>query len=147
MIHKAWSSIEEVPYIFQGHLSHFKVTRLKRLSILTHIGRFRTVTPVGIHQWLRNDAQSLEQHRRVPYCFSCDQAAPWMVQSVCLTVCPSVCLSVTTFWLCSHPTKWYRKLEVAWKRCLLFFKVIHQISRSHGTKNRRFWTELSVSGL
>ena len=46
--------------------------------------------------------------------YSCDQAALWMVQSVCLSlclpaclsarlsVCPSVCLSVTHVWLCSH---------------------------------------------
>ena len=38
--------------------------------------------------------------------FSCDQAALWMVFSVCLSVrlsvCPSVCLSATPFWLCSH---------------------------------------------
>ena len=38
--------------------------------------------------------------------FSCDQAALWMVQSVCPSVClsvrPSVRLSVTPFWLCSH---------------------------------------------
>ena len=31
--------------------------------------------------------------------FSCDQAALWMVFSVCLSVCPSV---RHTFWLCSH---------------------------------------------
>ena len=30
---------------------------------------------------------------------------------------------------------------------LLFFKVIRQISRSHGTKNRRIWPRLGVSGL
>ena len=30
---------------------------------------------------------------------------------------------------------------------LLFFKVIHQISRSHGTKNRRIWPRLGVFGL
>ena len=30
---------------------------------------------------------------------------------------------------------------------LLFFKVIHQISRSHGSKNRRIWPRLCVSGL
>ena len=30
---------------------------------------------------------------------------------------------------------------------LLFFKVIHQISRSHGYKNRRIWPKLGVSGL
>ena len=34
--------------------------------------------------------------------FSCDQAALWMVFSVRLSVCPSVCLAVTPFWLCSH---------------------------------------------
>ena len=30
---------------------------------------------------------------------------------------------------------------------LLFFKVICQISRSHGSKNRRVWPRLGVSGL
>ena len=30
---------------------------------------------------------------------------------------------------------------------LLFSKVIHQISRSHGTKHHRFWPQLGVSGL
>ena len=30
---------------------------------------------------------------------------------------------------------------------LLFFKVIRQISRSHGSKNRRIWPRLVVSGL
>ena len=30
---------------------------------------------------------------------------------------------------------------------LLFFKVICQISRSHGAKNRRIWPRLGVSGL
>ena len=34
--------------------------------------------------------------------FSCDQAALQMVFSVCSSVRPSVCLSVTPFWLCSH---------------------------------------------
>ena len=30
---------------------------------------------------------------------------------------------------------------------LLFFKVIRQISRSHGSKSRRIWPRLGVSGL
>ena len=34
--------------------------------------------------------------------FSCDQAALWMVFSVRLSVCLSVRLSITPFWLCSH---------------------------------------------
>ena len=50
--------------VFQGHMSNCKVTRLKKSSILTKIKRFRTVTPVWIHQWLRNDAKSFKWHRR-----------------------------------------------------------------------------------
>ena len=59
--------------------------------------------------------------------------------------------------------EWFRTVTQAWihqwlwnnaqslkqhrRHALLFFKVIRQISRSRGTKNRRFWPELSVSGL
>ena len=88
MMHTAWCCLEEVPYCFtmssvkfQGH------TAKKKSSILTYIGRFQAVTPVWIHQWLWNDAQSLKQHRR---------------------------------------------------DALLFFKVIRQFSRSHGTNNANF---------
>ena len=41
---------ERCPIDFQGHPSNLKVTRLKRSLILTQIWRFRTVTPVWIHQ-------------------------------------------------------------------------------------------------
>ena len=60
MMHKAWSSIEEVPYCFQGHTSNCKVTRLKKSSILTQNLRFWILTPVWIQQWLWSDAQSLK---------------------------------------------------------------------------------------
>ena len=131
----------------------------------------------------------------VLYVFSCDQAALQIVFSVC----PSVCLSVTPFWLCSHhriimkfpgvitngQSKVHAKgqgqrlkgkvtevttqlnrfrtvtpvwIDIWWwndayslmllrRGALLFFKVIRQISRSHGSKNRRIWPRLGVSGL
>ena len=112
---------------------------------------------------------------------------------------PSVCLSVTPFWLCSHHRiimklselitndqskvhakgqgqrskvkvtevttqlnrfrtvtpvwihKWWwndaYSLMLLRRGALLFFKVIRQISRSHGSKNRRIWPRLGVSGL
>ena len=75
----------------QGQRSKVKVT-----EVTTHLNRFRTVTPVWIHIWWRNDAYSLMLVRR---------------------------------------------------GALLFFKVIHKISRSHGCKNRRIWPRLGVSGL
>ena len=114
-------------------------------------------------------------------------------------VCPSVRLSVTPFWLCSHhriivqfsgvitnverkvhakgqgqrskvkvtevttQLNRFRTVTPVWihiwwwndayslmllrRGALLFFKVIRQISRSHGSKNRRIWPRLGVSGL
>ena len=53
-------ALKRCPVVFQGHPSNFKVTQLLKSSNLTQIGRFRTVTQVWIHQWLRNDAQSLK---------------------------------------------------------------------------------------
>ena len=112
---------------------------------------------------------------------------------------PSVRLSVTSFWLCSHhriimkfsrvitndqrkvhakgqgqrskvkvtevTTQFdrFRTVTPVWihiwwwndayslmllgRGALLFFKVIRQISRSHGSKKRRIWPRLGVSGL
>ena len=54
-----------LPIVFQGHSSNFKVTRDKKSSILTQIGRFRT--PVWIYQWLRNYAQSLIDRNNCSY--------------------------------------------------------------------------------
>ena len=55
--------------------------------------------------------------------------------------------TVTLVWI--HRWLWNEAHSLKQHRrgVLLFFEVIHQISRSHGTKNRRFWPEMSVSGL
>ena len=46
-------------------------------------------------------------------------------------------------------TNGYEMMHKAWSSigALLFFKVICEISRSHGIKNYRFWPKLAVSGL
>ena len=75
----------------QGQRSKVKVTEVN-----TQLSRFRTLTPVWIHIWQWNHANSWKQHRR---------------------------------------------------GALLLFKVIHQISRSHCSKNRRIWPRLGISGL
>ena len=55
--------------------------------------------------------------------------------------------TITTVWIYvflrndAQSQKWHRK------GVLLFFKVIRQIFRFNGPQNRRFWLELSVSGL
>ena len=131
------------------------------------------------------------------------QLYKWYFPSVCLSLCPSVrlsvCLSVTPFWLCSHhriimkfsgvitndqskvhakgqgqrskvkvtevttQLNRFRTVTPVWihiwwsndayslmllrRGALLFFKVIRQISRSHGSKKRRVRPRLGVSGL
>ena len=56
-------------------------------------------------------------------------------------------LTITPVWI--HIWRWNYAQSLMWHRigALLFFKVIHQMSRSHGTKNHQFWPELGVSGL
>ena len=46
-------------------------------------------------------------------------------------------------WQWNHGHSWKQHRRGA----LLFFKVIRRISRSHGSKNRRTWPRLGVSGL
>ena len=46
-------------------------------------------------------------------------------------------------WQWNHAHSWKQHRRGA----LLFFKVIGLISRSHGSKNRRIWPSLGVSGL
>ena len=55
--------------------------------------------------------------------------------------------TLTPVWI--HIWQWNH--AHSWKQhrrgTLLFFKVIRQISRSHGSKNRQIWPRLGVSGL
>ena len=55
--------------------------------------------------------------------------------------------TVTPVWI--HKWWWNDAYSLIMLRrgALLFFKVIRQISRSHGSKNRRIWPRLGVSGL
>ena len=172
-------------------------SKVKVTEVNTQLSRFRTLTPVWIHIWQWNHAHSWKQHRRGAILFlaATKQLYKWYFPSVCL----SVCLSVTPFWLCSHhriimkfsgvitndksdvhekgqgqrskvkvtevttQLNRFRTVTLVWihiwwwndayslmllrRGALLFFKVIRQISRSHGSKNRRTWPRLGVSGL
>ena len=44
------------------------------------------------------------------YIFSCDQAAIWLVQSVCLSVRPSVCLSVCHTFFTMFPSSYHHEI-------------------------------------
>ena len=55
--------------------------------------------------------------------------------------------TVTPVWI--HILQWNDAYSLMLLRrgALLFFKIICQISRSHGSKNHRIWPRLGVSGL
>ena len=55
--------------------------------------------------------------------------------------------TVTPVWI--HVWWWYDAYSLIMLRrgALLFLKVIHQISRSRGSKNCQIWPKLGVSGL
>ena len=59
LMHKAWRSIEEVPYSFPRSYMTFQGHTGQKFTILTRIEGFRTVTPVWIHWWIWTYAQSL----------------------------------------------------------------------------------------
>ena len=84
--------------------------------------------------------------------FSCDQAALRTLLSVHPSVRPSVCQfshfrTVTPILIHIWQLNVAQSLMLHRRGALLFFKIIPQISRSHGTQNHRFWPELGISGL
>ena len=150
MLHKAWSSIEEVTYCFSRSFVKSRGHTEQKSPIFTQIERFRTVTPVWIHWWLWNDAQSLKQHRRGALLFfkvtRQISRSHGTKKSLILTGIERF-QTVTSVWI--HRWLWNdaQSLKQHWRGALLFFKVIRQISRSHGIKNHWFWHKLSISGL
>ena len=69
-----------------------------------------------------------------------DKNTPILTQIGCFRI-------VTPVWI--HPRRWHdaHSLKQHRRGVLLFFEVIREISRSLGTKNGRFWPQLSISRL
>ena len=85
----------------------------------------------------------------VPYCFSRSSVkfqGHTAKKSLILTQIGRF-RTATLVWIHWWPWNDAQSLKQHGRGALLFFKVICQISRSQGTKNCRFWTELHVSGL
>ena len=135
----------------QVHRSKIKITVVKR--ILPRSGRFWTITSVWMHIWLRNDAQSLKWTRRSVLLFF------KVIHQIKSLHGPTILRRPIIF--SGHPSRlhgptnqlispklngwgslnsqWLRNdaQSLKWHRrgALLFFEVIHQISRSHGPKS------------
>ena len=149
MMHKAWSRIEEAPYCFLRSYVKLQGHTAKKSSTLTQIGRFRTVTPVWIHQWLRNDAQIFNSTEEVSHCFSKSyvelqgHTAKKIIDFDPNWAFPDCNSSLNS----PMATKWCTKLEVALKRCPVVFQGHTSNCKVTRLKNCRFWPQLVVSEL
>ena len=123
------------PIVYEGHPSNFKVTRDKKSPIFTRIESFRTVTSVWTDGYeMMHKAWS--NIKEVPYCFPMSfvkfqgHTAQKIADSDPNWAFPNCDFS----WNSPTALKWCTTFNVASMRCPIFFMVIHQISRSHGTK-------------
>ena len=149
---------ERCPIVFQGHPSNFKVTRDKTSPILTQIGRFRTIgrsqlsnpsdlpcSPCFHHRIIMKFSGIITMVKSDVHAKGQGQSSKVKVTEVNTQL--SHFRTLTPVWI--HIWQWNH--AHSWKQhrrgAVLFFKVILQISRSHGSKNRRIWPRLGVSGL
>ena len=149
---------ERCPIVFQGHPSNFKVTRYKASPILTQIGRFRTIgqlqlsNPSDLPCWLCSHHPIIMKFSGVITSERSDVHAKGRGQRskakvTMVTNQLNRFRTVTPVWI--HIWWWNDAYSLIMLRrgALLYLKVIRQISRSHGSKNRRIWPRLGVSGL
>ena len=157
MMHKAWCSIEEVPYCFPRPSIKFQGHKGQKIDDLDQIwarllGRSQLSNPSDLPCWLCS-------HHRIIMKFSGvitndqskvhakGQGQRSKVKVTEVTTQLNRFRTVTPVWI--HIWWWNDaySLMLLGRGALLFFKVIRQISRSHGSKNRRIWPRLGVSGL
>ena len=147
-------------WIFQDSLPLVKVMSMQKIKVrgqrsrskpyFPQFGRFRTVTPVWIHRWIRGDAQSLKWHRGGALLFFGHPPNFLVIRAEKSTILTQIegLQTVTPVWIHrrlpndAQSLKWHRRTG-----SLLFFKVVRQISRSQGLKNWWFGSDLSISGL
>ena len=141
MLHKAWSRIEEVPYCFsrsyvkyQGHTTKKNRWFWPKFAVS---GPYLQFEFTNGYEMMYKAWRSIEE---VPYCFSRSYVKLQGHKALKIVdfdpnwAFPDCISSLKSL----MATKFCTKLEVALKRCLVYFKVIHQISRSHGSINVQF---------
>ena len=149
---------ERCPIVFQGHPSNFKVTRYKTSPIFTQIGRFRTIgqsqlsnpsdlpcSPCSHHRIIMKFSGVITMVKSDVHAKGQGQRSKVKVTEV--TTQLNRFRTVTPVWIHIWWWNYTYSLMLLRRGALLFLKVIRQISRSHGAKNRKVWPRLGVSGL
>ena len=150
MMHKAWCCLGEVPYCFSRSSVKFQGHKALKIVDLEPNWAFPDCncslnSPMAM-KW----CTKLEvAQKRCPIVFQGNPSNFKVTQdkkSQILTWIERF-RTVTLVWI--HRWLWNDAWSLKQHRrdALLILKVIHQILRSHGIKNPRFWPKLSVSGL
>ena len=147
-MHKAWCCLGEVPYWrwsvkFQGHTAK-KIVDFDPNWAFPDCN-FSLNSPMTMKRCIKLEATC----KRCPIVFQGHPSNFKVTRDNKLPIWTRIerFRTVTIVWI--HRWLWNdaQSLKQHRRGALFFFKVIHQISRAHGTINRRFWPKLSVSGL
>ena len=147
MMHKAWSSIKEVPYCFSRSSVNFQ----------GHTGQ-KKIIDFGLNCTFPDCNSSLNSLMGMKWCSRLEEL-PYYFSMSSVKFKGHTGQKFADYdqnW--AFPDRnsslnlpmaleWCTKLDVVWKMCPSGFEVLHQISRSHETKTFLIWPELRVSGL
>ena len=157
MMYKAWCSIEEVPYYFSRSSIKFQGHKVWKIDDLDQIrarlpGRSQLSNPSDLPCWLCSHHRIIIKFSGVITSDTSDVHAKGQGQRSKVNVTEvktqlNRFRTVTPVWI--HIWWWNdaHSLVLLRRGALLFFKVTRQTSRSHGSKKRRIWPRLGVSGL
>ena len=149
-MHKAWCCLEEVPYCFSRSYVTFQDHTAKTNVDFDLNWAFPDCnsslnSPMAMKWYIKLEAAQ----QRCPIVLQGHLSNSKVTRDNKLPISTRIerFRTVTPDWI--HPWRWNDTHSLMQYRrgALLFFKVIHQIARSHGTTNHQFWPELSVSGL
>ena len=148
MMHKAWSRIEEAPYCFsrsyvklQGH------TALKIVDFDPNWAFPDCISSLESPMAAKWCTKLAVAFKRCPIVFSCDQAALWMVFSVCLSVRLSVCLSVRHTFLTMFPSSYHHEIFRSYHHGTRVTSMQKVKVRGQRSRSQRSQPNLAVSGL
>ena len=156
MLHKAWNSKGEMPYCFPRSSIKFQGHTVQNITDFDPNWAFPDYRPVAAFKSLRFALLTMfpsSYHHEIfrsyyqweKWCHAKGQRSEVKVTEVNTQL--SGFWTVTPVWI--HIWWWNdaQSLMLLRRGALLFFKVIRQISRSHGSKIHRVWPKLGISGL
>ena len=154
MLHKAWNSKGKMPYCFPWSSIKFQGHTVQNITDFDQNWAFPDYRPVAAFKSLRfalfTMFPSSYHHEIFRSYYQWQKWCPCKRSKVKVTEVKTQLnrfRTVTPVWI--HIWWWNdaHSLMLLRRGALLFFKVIRQISRSHGSNNRRIWPRLGVSGL